>query len=269
MRMFRALKVLAPLFVLLLAALPGIGQVSYSTATLRGTVLDEQGGGVPNATVTVTNAAQGLTKTAKTGADGTYQILSLNPGTYKVEVEAGGFQKEVAESVVLSVGQLAVYDAHMKVGAVSMVVEVTGNAAPLIDTEQTQQANNINQQQVENLPNINRTFTNAVYTLPGVSNSDAPRAQTAGFTGFFTTGISIGGSNGRNNLSTIDGGENEYGTGQYRVPTFPLDDIQEYQVNRSAFAAEFGFTDGAAINIVSKSGTNNIHGDAFGLLRPL
>jgi hypothetical protein len=264
MRVRPALVLLAALLVLLVGAFPAIAQVSSSAAALKGAVLDEQGGGVPNATVTVINTALGVSKSVKTGADGTYQFLSLSPATYRIEVEASGFQKEVAEGVVVSVGQLAVYDAHMKVGAVSMVVEVSGNVAPLIDTEQTQQANTINPVQVEELPNINRNFTQAVYTLPGVANSDAPRAQTPGFTGFFTTGFSIGGSNGRNNLSTIDGGENEYGTGQYRVPTFPLDDIQEYQVNRSAFAAEFGFTDGAAINIVSKSGSNNLHGDAFG-----
>jgi carboxypeptidase family protein len=264
MRIRRTLNGLALLLGLFLAALPGNGQVSNSSAELRGTVLDEQGGGVPNATVTVANSANGLSKVVKTGTDGTYQILSLAPGTYKVEVEASGFQKEVADSVVLSVGQLSVYDAHMKLGAVNMVVEVTGNVAPLIDTEQTQQANGINQNQVEDLPNINRNFTQAVYTLPGVADSNAPRAQTAGFTGFLTTGFSIGGSNGRNNLSTIDGGDNEYGTGEYRVGTIPLDDIQEYQVNRNAFAAEFGFTDGAAINIVTKSGTNNLHGSAFG-----
>src|SRR5271163_1657656 len=265
MRAHRTVKMLAALMVLfLVTALPAIAQVSNTAAALRGSVLDEQGGGVPNATVTVTNTALGLSKVIKTGTDGAYEILSLNPGTYRIEIEASGFQKTVADSVVLSVGQLTVYDAHMKVGAVSMVVEVSGNAAPLIDPEQTQQANTINPAQVTDLPNINRNFTEAVYTLPGVANSDAPRAQTPGFTGFFTTGFSIGGSNGRNNLSTIDGGENEYGTGQYRVSTYPLDAIQEYQVNRSAFAAEFGFTDGAAINVVTKTGTNQYHGSAFG-----
>src|SRR5262249_13518672 len=91
--------------------------------------------------------------------------------------------------------------------------------------------------------------------------------QTPGFTGFFTTGFSIGGSNGRNNLSTIDGGENEYGTGQYRVTTIPVDAIQEFQVNRNAFAAEYGFTNGSAINIVTKSGGNRYHGSLYGYFR--
>src|SRR5262249_1433539 len=117
---------------------------------------------------------------------------------------------------------------------------------------------------VTELPNIAHNITEAIYTLPGVSNADSPRAQTPGFTGFGTTGFSIGGSNGRNNLSTIDGGENEYGTGQYRVTTIPQDTIQEYQVNRNGFAAEFGFTDGSAINIVTKTGGNLLHGTAYG-----
>ena len=147
------------------------------------------------------------------------------------------------------------------------VVEVTGEDVPLIQADQSQQANTINSLQVQELPNLNRNFTNDVYTLPGVSNSDSTRAQNPGFTGYLTTGFSIGGSNGRNNLSTIDGGENEYGTGQYRVTNLPVDAIQEYQVNRNAFAAEFGFTDGSAINIVTKSGGQKWHGDAFGYFR--
>jgi hypothetical protein len=179
-------------------------------------------------------------------------------------VEAKGFAKEVAKGVELTVGQSQTYDAHMKVGTAGETVEVSADSVPVIQTDQTQQANTINQLQVTELPNIAHNITEAVYTLPGVSNADAPRAQTPGFTGFGTTGFSIGGSNGRNNLSTIDGGENEYGTGQYRVTTIPQDSIQEYQVNRNAFAAEFGFTDGSAINIVTKSGGNKLHGTAYG-----
>jgi hypothetical protein len=163
----------------------------------------------------------------------------------------------------LSVGQVVVSDVRLKVGAVTDVVEIEA-APPLIETERTQQANLINERQVDDLPNITRSITQAVYTLPGVSDANAPRSQQPGFTGFFTTGFSIGGSNGRNNLSTIDGGENEYGTGQYRVTTIPLEGIQEFEVNRNGYTAQFGFTDGSAINIVTKSGANLLHGSAFG-----
>src|SRR6266852_2201233 len=251
------------LILVLLAALPGYAQVDYATATLKGTVLDPQGAAVGGATVTVTNLSTGISRTVKTGARGTFQFSALHPGTYKVQAEASGFEKTIASNLQLSVGQVVVNDVSLKVGAVTDVVEIEA-APPLIATEQTQQANTINENQVQDLPNLTRNITQAVYTLPGVSNADAPRSQQPGFTGFGTTGFSIGGSNGRNNLSTIDGGENEYGTGQYRVTTIPLEAIQEYQINRNAFAAEYGFTNGSAINIVTKGGGNKLHGSLSG-----
>jgi Carboxypeptidase regulatory-like domain/TonB-dependent Receptor Plug Domain len=255
---------LCGLFAVLLAGLPAFAQVDYSTATLKGTVLDPNGAVIAGATVTATNPNTGITKSTKTGGDGSYRIGALPPGTYDITVAAPGFAKEVSKGVELTVGQNQVYEPHMKIGAASEVVEVSSDNVPLIQTEQTQQANTINARQVEDLPNIAHNITQAVYTLPGVANAESPRSQNPGFTGFGTTGFSIGGSNGRNNLSTIDGGENEYGTGQYRVTTIPQDAIQEYQVNRNGFAAEFGFTDGSAINIVTKSGTNQWHGDIYG-----
>src|SRR6266852_8709280 len=253
------------LLLVLLAALPGYAQVDYATATLKGTVLDPQGAAVAGATVTVTNLNTGISRTVKTGAEGTFQFSALHPGTYKVQAEAPGFEKTIASNLQLSVGQVVVNDVQLKVGAVTDVVEIEA-APPLIATEQTQQANTINESQVDLLPNLGRNITQAIYTLPGVSNADAPRSQNPGFTGFETTGFSIGGSNGRNNLSTIDGGENEYGSGQYRVLITP-DAIQEFQVNRNAFAAEFGFTVGSSVNIVTKSGTNRFHGSAYGYFR--
>ncbi|HEY6250064.1 MAG TPA: carboxypeptidase regulatory-like domain-containing protein [Candidatus Angelobacter sp.] len=253
--------------LLFLVAVAAHAQVDYATATLKGTVVDPQGAVVAGATVTASNPATGIRRTTRSGADGSYQVTALPPGSYQVSFEAQGFNKVVLKGVELTVGQSAVYDAHLKVGTLSEIVEVGADTVPLIQPDQSQQANTIDQRQVEDLPNIGRSFTYDVYTIPGVSNSEAPRTQNPGFTGYLTTGFSIGGSNGRNNLSTIDGGENEYGTGQYRVTNLPVDGIQEYQVNRNAFAAEFGFTDGSAINIVTKTGTNQWHGDAFGFFR--
>src|SRR5215470_16376197 len=241
------------------------GQVDVSTATLKGTVLDPNGAVVAGATITVTNPEKGISKTTKSGSDGIYQIPLLPPGSYDLQVDATGFSREVVRNLQLTIGQIVVFDVNLRVGAVSTVVEVTAEA-PLIQVEQTQQANTINALQVENLPNINRSMTAPVFTLPGVSDSEATRTQQPGFTGFATTGFSIGGSNGRNNLSTIDGGENEYGSGQYRV-LIPVDAIKEFQVNRNSFAAEFGFTVGSSVNIVTKSGTNRFHGTAYGYFR--
>jgi hypothetical protein len=241
------------------------GQTSYSTGTLRGTVLDPQGASIANATLTVTNTATGVVETATSSTEGAYQFLVLNPGTYDLQVVAQGFEKSIAKGLVITVGQVVVYDAHLRVGSMTVSVEVTYNSAPLIEIEQSQQANTINPQQVENLPNVSRNFTASIYTLPGVTNSNAPAIQDPNIgTGYLSSGFSIGGSTGRSNLFTIDGGENDYGSGALRVANVPLDSIQELQVNRNSFGAEFGFTSGTAINIITKSGTNNYHGSAYG-----
>jgi hypothetical protein len=265
--MKRAAAVISMLAVVLLISSSVFGQVDYSTATLRGTVTDPNGAVVASATVTATNTGTGISRVVKTGADGSYRFNALPPGAYQITIVATGFSREVSKGLQLTVGQSASYDIHLKVGVTTETVEVNAEDVALIATDQTQQSNTINFLQVESLPNINRSFTQDVYTVPGVSNSEAPRSQNPGFTGYLTTGFSIGGSNGRNNLSTIDGGENEYGTGQYRVTNLPVDGIQEYQVNRNAFAAEFGFTDGSAINIVTRTGGNKWHGDVFGFFR--
>src|SRR6266481_6344950 len=265
----RNMLLVLSLLAVLAAVLPTLAQTDYATATLRGTVTDPQGAVVPGATVTATNSATGISKIAKSGPDGSYQISALPPGAYSVAFESQGFSKTIVKGIQLSVGQSLSYDAHLKLGSVGETLEVSAENVPLIQTDQTQQANLIDQRQIENLPNIGRGFTYNVYTLPGVSNADSQHGsgQTPGFTGFLTTGVSIGGSNGRNNLSTIDGGENEYGSGAYRVTNLPVDAIQEFQVNRNGYNAEFGFASGSAINVVTKSGGNDWHGSVFGYFR--
>jgi hypothetical protein len=242
-------------------------QVDYATATLQGSVLDPQDKLVPGAKVTAINLATGAPYTAFTQAGGDYRIPALAPATYRVEVESLGFAKIVAPDLVLTVGQVAVYSVHLPVGSITTEVEVTAEI-PLVQTEQTQQANIVNNLQVENLPNVNREFTQAIYTLPGVNNSFGPALQDPGVgTAYLSSGFSIGGSNGRNNLVTIDGGENDYGSGALRVTHVPIDSVQEFQVNRNAFEAEFGFTVGSAINMITKGGTNQFHGSAAAYFR--
>jgi carboxypeptidase family protein len=237
-----------------------LAQADVATATLKGSITDQNKAVVAGAMVTVKSVDKGITRTARTDSQGTYQIPLLQPGPYEVRVEAQGFEARVAGNVELNVGQIAVYDVELRVGGVAAEVQVTSDA-PAIEIERTQQANTINKLQVENFPNIGRGFTAYVFTLPGVSSSNAPRTQNPGFT-FGSSGFSIGGSNGRSNLVTIDGGENEYGSGQLRT-NISVEAIQEFQVNRNAFAAEYGFTSGTAINVVSKTGTNSLHGSAF------
>jgi hypothetical protein len=236
-------------------------QVDYATATLQGAALDPEGHLVPGALVTAVNESTGATSNTVT-TNGQYLIPALAPGTYRVEAVAPAFATTVANGVVLTVGQRTQYDIHLRLTSVSMRIEVTAHI-PMVQPDQTQQANIINRLQVENLPNVSRNFVESIYTLPGVVNSYAPTLQDPGVgTNFLSSGFSIGASNGRNNLVTIDGGENDYGSGAMRDVHVPIDSIQEFQVNRNAFEAEFGFTSGTAINMVTKSGTSQYHGSA-------
>lgn len=242
---------------------PGYGQVDVSAGTLRGTVVDPNGAAISKATVTATNLAKGTAESAQTGDDGSYNLSLLQPGEYQLAVEAPGFQKAEIKGIELSIGQSQVHDIRLSIGPVQSVVEVTAET-PLIQLEQPQQANTVNQALIEGLPNTTRDFAESIYTLPGVASSNAPRSQnSAAFTGFTTSGFSIGGSNGRNNLVTIDGAENEYGDGDLRTPNISQESVQEFQVNRNAFAAEFGFTAGTAINVVTRSGSNRFHGSGY------
>lgn len=152
-------------------------QVDYVTATLRGTVLDPQGSVVAGAVVAVTSRSTGITQRVKTGSDGAYNVPALRSGVYQIRVDAPGFATQVVTEVEFTVGQVLVYDVHMKVGAATEMVEVSADSVPLVQTEQSQQGNTIKLLKIAQLPNISHDFTQQVYTLPGVSNSNSPRSQ--------------------------------------------------------------------------------------------
>src|SRR6185369_6768915 len=197
-----------------------------------------------------------------------YQIPLLRPGQYDVKVEKEGFKKYFGNKLTLTIGQVAVLEVKLEVGELSSEVRVTTDV-PLIETERTQQSNTIEQRQIAALPNISRSFTDYIFTLPGVADSSVAFAQNAARTLRNTpsTSISIGGGSGRGNYVTIDGGENESGSGSLRIRNMSVEGIQEFQVNRLGFNAEYGFTAGTALNVITKSGTNDFHGNAYLFLR--
>lgn len=252
--------------VTVLMAVLGLAQADVATATLKGTVTDPSKAVIAGAKVTVRSIDRGMTRQATTNADGDYQIPLLNPGRYEVSVEAQGFQTNSLESVQLTVGQIAVHNVQLGIGQVQdrFVVEAE---LPLAEPERTQQSNTIERRQIENLPNLTRNFTEYVYTLPGVANTDVARAQNTRISPLRNSGFSIGGGNGRSNYVTLDGGENEFGTGGLRIRNLSVESIQEFQVNRNSFAAEYGFTTGTTVNAVTKSGGNQFHGSAYTFYR--
>src|SRR6476659_6609666 len=133
----------------------------------------------------------------------------------------------------------------------------------LIDTERTQQSDTVERRQIENLPNLSRSFTSYIFTLPGVADAAAARAQQSRVINIPTSGFSVGAGNGRSNYVSIDGGENDSGTGNLRIRNLSVEAVQEFQVNRNAYAAEYGFTAGTAVNVVTRGGTNTFHGSGY------
>ncbi len=249
----------------LLLPLTIFAQSDVTSATVRGTVTDSQGGAVPNATLTIKSTDQGSVRTVQSDASGEFVFLTLRPGPYELNVQAQGFAQQNVRDIQLTVGQVVTVELKVQVATVTTEVTIT-DASPLIEVERTQQSNTIESKQIQNLPNIGRDFTSYVFTLPGVASSTAPRVQGGSRFTFGTSGFSIGGSNGRGNLTTVDGGENEYGSGQLRFAISP-EAVQEFQVNRNSFNAEFGFTAGTALNAVTRSGTNAYHGSLYSYFR--
>jgi hypothetical protein len=238
-----------------------------ATAELRGNVTDPNGSAVAGATVTATDNAKGTTRTATTDADGNYVLLSLQPGVYTVKVEASGFASNTTNNVELQVGQQLALDKVLTVGSVGVVVDVLQNEEILVDTERTQQSSVITSRQIENLPINRRNFLDFALLTPGVTDSDnindttdARVAQTP------QSGLSFGGNNGRGNSITVDGSTADTPSGGAR-DVVSQEAVQEFQVNRNAYNAEFGGSSGGIVNIVSKTGGNDFHGSAFGFFR--
>ena len=241
-------------------------QSDVANSTLKGKVTDQLDAAVSGATVTVINAERGVVRSVKTDGDGAYQVPLLQPGTYDLRVEASGFQSQALLKLVLTVGQIGVYDIRLQIGPINELLTI--DAAPmLVETERTQQSDAIERGQIANLPNLSRNFTSYIFTLPGIADVAAARVQQSRVAPVPTSGFSVGAGNGRSNYVSIDGGENESGTGSLRVRNLSVEAVQEFQVNRNAYAAEYGFTAGTAVNVVTWGGTNTFHGSGYGFYR--
>ncbi|MEO8382060.1 MAG: TonB-dependent receptor [Acidobacteriota bacterium] len=253
-------RTLGLLLLCVLLPLPLFAQ--SSTGSISGTITDESGAALPGVTLTATSLSTGSTRTAVTNASGSYQLGLLPPAVYSVEATLEGFHPVRHERVTVNIGTDVSLDVTMKVGVVETVT-VTA-AAPLVDTERTQVSSVVNETAIENLPVNGRNFIDFVLTTPGVV-----RDVRAG-------DISFAGQRGTLNSLVIDGANNDntfFGqtlgrTGSGRAPyQFSQDAVKEFQVNSSAYSAEYGRAGGAVINVVTKSGTNDLTGTLFYFLR--
>src|ERR1700752_2046680 len=239
-----------------------LGQADVAHSTLKGNVTDQFGAAVQGANVTVIRVGRGVKRSVVTGEDGAYQVPLLQPGTYELHVEAAGFKPQVLEALGLTVGQIAVYNIRLQIGPIDEEVSV-GVAPVLVETERTQQSDTIERGQIENLPNLSRNFTSYVFTLPGIADVAAARVQQSRVLFVSTSGFSVGAANGRSNYISIDGGGKDSGTGSLRIRNLSVEAVQEFQVNRNAYAAEYGFSASTALNVVTRGGTNSFHGSGY------
>lgn len=249
------------LLVLVLSAGMLYGQAG-ATGTILGTVIDSSGGSVPNAAVAVTNLATNVATKAKTSSSGDYTVPYLIPGTYTVTVTAKGFQKSVVNQVGLVVGQQARVNVRLKAGSVSQSVEVTADAVAL-DTDTPAVTQTITAKQVENLPLNGRNFMQLLTLGPGavtVGGEQGTMRQGEG------NAISINGGRPESNNYTLDGLANTDTALNTPAVILSQDAIQEFKEQSGPYSAEYGFS-ANQVNLVSKSGGNNLHGTLFETLR--
>jgi hypothetical protein len=237
-----------------------------SSGNITGTVTDSSGAVITNATVTAADAERGIRRISSTDSSGRYEITGLPPTAYTISAEHDGFQTAIQRNVVLNVGQTLTLDFALRVSQVSSTIEVT-TETPLVETERGSQADTITGRYIQDLPINRRDYLTFTLLSPGVSDStrlasdqDFRVKQTP------QSGLSFYGSNGRGNSVTVDGGEANDDAGGVRL-TLSQEGVQEFQINRTNYGADLGGASGASINIVSKSGTNDVHGSLFAFVR--
>ena len=245
-----------------LAALSGLlatnicAQVT-ATASLQGRVMDKSSAVVPNADVKINNKNTGLTRATTTGAEGLYNFDLLPPGFYEVRVSAKGFATTVFQNVELSVGQSTTIDASLTLSQQSEVITVESTTTA-IDLTKTDVSRAITSTEVQNLPLNGRDFANLAFLAPGAKpvNSYDPTKNRIGVFG-------VNGSAGRNVNITVNGIDNKDNTVGGPVMQLPLEAIEEFNISTQRFSAANGRSEGAAVNVITKTGTNQIHGSLY------
>lgn len=258
-------------FLLLTAATIFIFTVHASaqtTARLSGIVTDASGAVLPGAQVTVANTNTGISRTMTTDDKGRFVAAQLAPGPYQITATMAGFEKLLRTGITLEIGQEAELSLAMKVGAVSEQVTVTGEA-PLVNTSGSAVAGTVEEKRILELPLNGRDFTQLALVQPGMYL--ARKSDTVGTKGFGTR-ISVAGSRVDQTAWLLDG-TNIRGASAFGVPgsaaglVLGVDAVREFQVLTSNYSAEFGFTSGGVVNMVTKSGANDFHGTAYEFLR--
>src|SRR5262245_12735644 len=256
--MLRSLVCRLPYALLALAVAVGAyAQSQATTGVIQGIVEDASGAAVPGALVEAKNVDTNLTRSQASSADGRFVFLQLAPGHYTVTVSLTGFATLVQESVTLTVGQTVTLSPKLKVSNVAETVTVTGTAT--VDTSKTESSSTLNETTISTTPVLGRKFEDLLTLTPGVAITQGPDGDE----------INFAGQRGIFNNVSLDGGDYNNGFfgeqvgGQRANIDITLDAIQEFQVVAAGANAEFGRTAGGVVNVITKSGTNELHGSLF------
>jgi hypothetical protein len=254
------MKKLALFSLLICLAAARLG-AQEATGSINGTVFDAQGAAVVNADVSITDPSTGFNRTTVTGATGNYSMPLLPPSTYILRVHAPGFSTVEQKGIALRVGQVLTINETLKAGGGSEIVEVTSQA-PLIETSNSEVVGSVSPAEVSSLPLLDRNFAGLETLVPGVRQAEGfdPTKTRVG-------NISVNGGDGRQVDTNVDGGDNKDLVVGGMVQNFTMEGIQEFNVVTDHYTAEAGHSVAAVVNVVSKSGTNTLHGSLFGLFQ--
>lgn len=246
------------IFAMFLLGSTAFAQSQATTGLIQGTVTDPNGAFVSGATVVAKNTETGFERTVTSNSDGFFSAPLLPLGKYRVTASAQGFSNSVLENVEVSIGQTLSLKIEMKVGSTVSTVDVSSEGE-VIETGRTELSTQINERSVENLPINRRDFSRFALLTPGVSIVQGPDGDE----------ITINGQKGIQNNLSIDGADannpffGEQRGGQRPAFTISLESVKEFQVVPVGASAEFGRSSGGFINVVTKSGTNQLAGSAF------
>src|SRR6184192_3761276 len=260
---FRAsMRVLLASVTVLMVVSAAMAQAQSNAGDLQGTVRDPNGAAVPNASITARNTGTNIMREATSNDDGYYKIVNLPPGDYEVTAKVSNYKTAIIPSVKLTIGQTINQDIPLELGELSATVTETSVAATLVETTNTTISSVVDQQRIENLPINERNYLSFALTTSTVGRDNGRPIGPAP-----TTGLNFGGQRGRSNLVQVDGADNTDNSVNASRSTVSQEAVQEFQVVTNSFAPEFGRSSGGVVNVVTKAGTNDLHGNLFGFLR--
>ena len=234
------------------------------TGSIEGTVTDAQGAVVQNAAISLRNVATNSTRSGTTSDNGHYRLSEVAPGTYEVKVSATNFKTSVVSDVTVGVGQNVPLDVHLEIGGASETVTVPGGGEVQIDRTDNAVAGVVNTRQIQNLPLNGRNFLDLAQLQPGTEKVDGANFDP---TKANYTGVSIAGQAGRSTQITVDGGsvvDNIVGT---TTTNFGQEIVQEFQLGISNYDLSTGASATGSVNVISRSGSNEFHGNGYLYMR--